>query len=136
MYLALNSNGFKESQPESLMNRNSHPVWSKNPSDPIPRSKPSRRQPLRLNPARSTAAHGEHDPSALLCLDPAANPAPSSSTQRKQPQHTGEPVGVHIATAPTPLSQSRPSHHRPLSTALPSNPKRTARPAVNWVLNS
>ena len=35
------------------------------------------------------------------------------------------------STAPTPRTQSRPTHHRPLSTRLPSSPTRTARPAVN-----
>ena len=38
-------------------------------------------------------------------------------------------------TAPTPHTQSRPTPHRPFSTALPSSPTRKTRPAVNWVLN-
>ena len=43
---------------------------------------------------------------AALLTATAANPAPSSSTQRKQPQHTGEPIGVHIATALSPVEQA------------------------------
>ena len=65
MYLALNSNGFKESQPESLMNRNSYPVRSKNPPEPIFQINAALLTATAANPAWAAAAPDLHDPSVL-----------------------------------------------------------------------
>ena len=70
-------------------------------------------------PDQNLRVNSHHrQPRAQLLKPVQVAAAPSSSTQPRQPQRP-----------------SRPTHHRPLSTRLPSSPTRTARPAVNWVLN-
>ena len=67
---------------------------------------------------------------------------PLNPAQRRQPQRpvntTQAPCSAlpcHQHSTPSPHKQSRPTHHRLLSTALPSSPTGTARLRVNWVLN-
>ena len=59
---------------------------------------------------------------------PSADSRSARSTQAKHPALLDPDTNP---AAPSPQMQSRPTHHRPLSTALPSSPTRTARRRVN-----
>ena len=64
----------------------------------------------QLNPAQAAPAPGEHDPSALLCLDPATNTAAAHAV----PPHTSQALEHRTA--------QQPNMHRPASSKLSFEP--------------
>ena len=79
------------------------------------RSQPHAQQ---LNPAQTAAAQSEHDPSALLCLDPATNTAAAHAV----PPHTSQALEHRTA--------QQPNTHRPASSKLTFEPVKCTGPGT------